>query len=79
MDCVLHAAALKAVGESCKNPIQYYSNNVIGSINLIQAMDEAQVKKIVFSSTSTVYGDPQYLPMDEKHPVGVCTNPYAKV
>ncbi len=78
VDCVLHSAALKAVGESCKVPIRYYNNNIIGSINLIQAMDECGVKKIVFSSTSTVYGDPQYLPMDEKHRAGICTNPYAK-
>lgn len=66
------------MGESCEAPISYYNNNVIGSINLIQAMDECDVKKIVFSSSSTVYGDPEYLPMDEKHRVGNCTNPYAK-
>ena len=66
------------MGESCREPIKYYSNNVVGSVNLVQAMKELGVNKIVFSSSSTVYGLPEYLPMDESHPVGKCTNPYGK-
>ncbi len=56
----------------------YYRNNVIGSYNLIKVMDDLGIKKIVFSSSSTVYGIPQRLPMDENHPAGNCTNPYGK-
>ncbi len=78
MDCVIHFAALKAVGESCKLPLSYYSNNVTGSANLMEIMMEFNVKKIVFSSSATVYGDPQHLPITEKHPTGQCTNPYGK-
>jgi len=78
VDCVIHLAALKAVGESCKLPLKYYGNNVTGSSNLMEVMMEYGVKKIVFSSSATVYGQPQYLPVDEKHPVGNCTNPYGK-
>ena len=76
--CVLHLAAVKSVGESCKDPIKYYANNCIGSINLIQVMNELGIKNIVFSSSATVYGIPQYLPLDEKHPAGECTNPYGR-
>jgi len=78
VDCVIHFAALKAVGESCAFPLKYYSNNVTGSSNLMEVMMEFSVKKIVFSSSATVYGQPQYLPVDEKHPTGNCTNPYGK-
>ena len=56
----------------------YYGNNVTGSANLMEVMMEFGVKKIVFSSSATVYGDPEYLPVDEKHPTGKCTNPYGK-
>ncbi|XP_057313280.1 UDP-glucose 4-epimerase-like [Hydractinia symbiolongicarpus] len=75
-DAVIHFAGLKAVGVSCKQPLEYYHNNVTGSITLLQCMEKHNVNKIVFSSSSTVYGDPQYLPLDEKHPVGGCSNPY---
>ena len=78
VDCVMHFAALKAVGESCEQPLKYYKNNVTGSSNLMEIMIEFNVKKIVFSSSATVYGQPLYLPIDEKHPVGNCTNPYGK-
>ena len=78
IDCVIHFAALKAVGESCSLPLKYYGNNVTGSANLMEVMMEFNVKKIVFSSSATVYGQPQYLPVDEKHPTGNCTNPYGK-
>lgn len=72
---VFHFAALKAVGESCEKPRQYYDNNVSGSVVLLDAMANAGVKQIIFSSSATVYGDPQYLPLDEKHPISA-TNPY---
>ena len=75
---VIHFAALKSVGESCKVPLRYYGNNVTGSIYLLEVMMEFNVKKIVFSSSATVYGQPQYLPIDENHPTGNCTNPYGK-
>jgi len=78
IDCVIHFAALKAVGESCSLPLKYYGNNVTGSANLMEVMMEFNVKKIVFSSSATVYGQPHYLPVDEKHPTGNCTNPYGK-
>ena len=78
IDCVIHFAALKAVGESCRLPLMYYGNNVTGSANLMEVMMDFGVKKIVFSSSATVYGDPEYLPVDEKHPTGKCTNPYGK-
>lgn len=71
IDAVMHFAGLKAVGESVQKPLMYYENNVGGTISLLQAMKSCQVKKIVFSSSATVYGIPQYLPLDEKHP----TNP----
>ncbi|XP_039299394.1 UDP-glucose 4-epimerase-like [Nilaparvata lugens] len=79
IDCVIHFAALKAVGESCQEPLKYYSNNVSGSITLLKVMKEKNVTKLVFSSSSTVYGNPEYLPICEKHPTGrSCTNPYGK-
>jgi UDP-glucose 4-epimerase len=70
-DSVIHFAGLKAVGESVANPLKYYEVNVRGSISLLTAMSNAGCNNIVFSSTATVYGDPQYLPYDEEHP----TNP----
>ena len=76
IDCVIHFAALKAVGESWEIPLKYYSNNVNGSNNLLEVMKEFDCKRIVFSSSSVAYGDPQYLPVDEKHPIGNCTSPY---
>lgn len=75
IDAVVHFAGLKAVGESVKNPLDYYHNNVYGSICLIQAMQDAEVKRLVFSSSATVYGEPKYLPIDETHPTEP-TNPY---
>ncbi|XP_075209912.1 UDP-galactose 4'-epimerase [Lycorma delicatula] len=77
--CVMHFAALKAVGESCTIPLTYYSNNITGSIILFEVMKEAGVKNLVYSSSSTVYGNPQFLPLTETHPTGQgCTNPYGK-
>jgi UDP-glucose 4-epimerase len=75
IDAVIHFAGLKAVGESVENPLHYYENNVGGSISLIKAMQKNGIKKIVFSSSCTVYGEPQYLPLDESHPTNPI-NPY---
>lgn len=74
---VVHFAGLKAVGESVAKPLDYYANNVQGSISLLLAMQAAGVKTLVFSSSATVYGDPQYLPIDEAHPTSA-TNPYGR-
>ncbi|EEB16703.1 UDP-glucose 4-epimerase, putative [Pediculus humanus corporis] len=79
IDCIIHFAALKAVGESCEKPLEYYKNNVIGSINLLEAMKAHNVKKIVYSSSATIYGTPKSLPIKEDHPTGQnLTNPYGK-
>ncbi len=68
-DCVIHCAGLKAVGESQEKPVDYYRSNVQGSLNLLRAMDAVCCNRIIFSSSATVYGIPQYLPIDEDHPV----------
>lgn len=78
IDTVIHFAGLKAVGESVEKPLEYYDNNVQGTLVLLQAMREANVKKMVFSSSATVYGDPAYVPMDEDCPLGEPTNPYGR-
>jgi UDP-glucose 4-epimerase len=75
-DAVIHFAGLKAVGDSVKNPLSYYQNNVAASINLFEAMQKAGVKNLVFSSSCTVYGIPDKLPIDESAPVGGTSNPY---
>jgi len=67
-DAVVHFAAYSQVAESVKNPQKYYYNNVYGTLNLLNAMLEFGVKKIVFSSTAATYGEPDYIPIDEKHP-----------
>lgn len=77
IDAVIHFAGLKAVGESVEEPIDYYANNVQGTVSLLQAMQAQQVKSLVFSSSATVYGQPQYLPLDENHPTSA-TNPYGR-
>jgi len=77
IDAVIHFAGLKAVGESVQNPLDYYANNVQGTISLLQAMQACAIKTLVFSSSATVYGDPQYLPLDESHPTSA-TNPYGR-
>lgn len=69
VDAVIHFAGLKAVGESAQEPLKYYDNNVGGSISLLEAMQQTNVKTIVFSSSATVYGEPIYLPYDEEHPL----------
>jgi UDP-glucose 4-epimerase len=77
VDAVIHFAGLKAVSESVSNPVLYYANNVQGSISLLQAMQKVGVKKLVFSSSATVYGRPEYLPYDEDHPTKPM-NPYGQ-
>ena len=77
IDAVVHFAGLKAVGESVADPVSYYAHNVQGSISLLQAMQAQGVKQLIFSSSATVYGEPQYLPIDEAHPTGA-TNPYGR-
>lgn len=74
---VIHFAGLKAVGESIDKPVEYYDNNVGGTLQLLKAMQATGVKKLVFSSSATVYGNPQRLPLDEDHPLSA-TNPYGR-
>ncbi len=74
---VIHFAGLKAVGDSVQNPLAYYDNNVAGTLCLLQAMTQCDVKALVFSSSATVYGDPQRLPLREAHPLS-STNPYGQ-
>ncbi len=76
IDWVIHFAGLKAVGESCEMPIEYYDNNLNGTLVLLQAMRAHGCKKIVFSSSATVYGDPEVLPLTEQCKTGGTTNPY---
>jgi len=78
IDCVIHFAALKAVGESCRIPMQYYQNNLTGTAQLLETMTDNDVFNLVYSSSSTVYGEPKFLPLTEDHPTGNCTNPYGK-
>jgi UDP-glucose 4-epimerase len=75
-DAVIHFAGLKAVGESVEYPLRYFQNNVAASINLFEAMQQAEVKNLVFSSSCTVYGNPEKLPINESAPVGKTSNPY---
>lgn len=75
IDAVIHFAGLKAVGESVAKPLDYYDNNVLGSLRLLQAMKRANVTRIVFSSSATVYGDPASVPIREDFPLS-STNPY---
>mgnify|MGYP002856464856 CR=1 FL=1 len=73
---VIHFAGLKAVGESVEKPIKYYDNNLGSTLSLLTVMQEHNIKKIVFSSSATVYGDPASLPIKEDFPLGPTTNPY---
>lgn len=76
IECCIHFAGLKAVGESVQKPWEYYSNNVAGTLVLIDVMRQHGVKNIIFSSSATVYGDPDTVPVTEDSPVKKCTNPY---
>ncbi len=75
IDAVIHFAGLKAVGESCRIPLKYYDNNIGGTVKLLQVMQKYNVKKIIFSSSATVYGTPERLPLDENCHLST-TNPY---
>lgn len=77
-DAVIHFAGLKAVGESVAKPVEYYSNNLISTCNLLTLMKEFNVKKLVFSSSATVYGVPNRVPLKETDPVKSATNPYGE-
>ncbi len=77
IDAVIHFAAFSQVAESVKNPKKYYINNVVGTLNLLNAMLDHNVKNIVFSSTAATYGEPVYTPIDEKHPQNPI-NPYGQ-
>ena len=76
IDSVIHFAGLKAVGESVAKPLEYYHNNITGTLVLCDVMRSYGVKSIVFSSSATVYGTPAFVPITEECPKGVCTNPY---
>ena len=76
VESVIHFAGLKAVGESVQKPLEYYENNIGGTITLCDVMRSHGVKNIIFSSSATVYGDPAFIPITEECPKGVCTNPY---
>ena len=78
IDSVIHLAALKSVKESFKKRKNYFDNNVNGSISLVKAMIITGCKKLVFSSTASLYGNPKYFPIDEKHPTSEKLNPYAE-
>ena len=77
IDTVIHFAADSLVGESVQNPLKYFNNNVKNSLNLIEIMEEFKVKKIVFSSSAAVYGEPKEIPITEEHPCAP-TNPYGE-
>lgn len=75
-DAVIHFAGLKSVGESVSKPLEYYENNICGTLNLCKVMRENTCNNIIFSSSATVYGEPKFIPITEKCPKGICTNPY---
>jgi UDP-glucose 4-epimerase len=77
IDAVIHFAGLKAVGESVEIPLKYYQNNLVGTLNLLEEMTSRDVKRLVFSSSATVYGDPSSVPITEDFPVSA-TNPYGR-
>ena len=75
-DVCIHFAGLKAVGESVEKPLEYYQNNIAGTLNLLLVMRKYNMKNMIFSSSATVYGDPAFVPITEECPKGQCTNPY---
>ena len=75
---VINFAGLKAVGESVSKPLEYYSCNLTIVFNLLRLMKIYNIKRFIFSSSACVYGDPKYLPIDESHPAGTCTNAYGR-
>ncbi len=76
IDAVIHFAGLKAVGESVAKPWEYYTNNIAGTLILVDVMRQHGVKNMIFSSSATIYGDPAFVPITEECPKGICTNPY---
>ena len=78
VESVIHFAGYKAVGESVRKPIEYYYNNITGTLILCDVMRKHNVKNIVFSSSATVYGDPAFIPITEECPKGKITNPYGQ-
>jgi UDP-glucose 4-epimerase len=76
IDAVIHFAGLKAVGESVKLPWMYYNNNISGTLKLLYVMELNGCRNIIFSSSATVYGEPDKMPITEEFPKGQCTNPY---
>lgn len=76
IEAVIHLAGYKAVGESVAKPLEYYQNNIGGTLELCSVMKKHNVKNIIFSSSATVYGDPEEIPIKETMPKGICTNPY---
>ncbi|MCD8336558.1 MAG: UDP-glucose 4-epimerase GalE [Lachnospiraceae bacterium] len=78
IDSVIHFAGYKAVGESVRKPLEYYHNNITGTLTLCDVMRKHGVKKIIFSSSATVYGDPAFVPITEDCPKGQITNPYGQ-
>lgn len=76
IDTCIHFAGLKAVGESVKKPVEYYDNNIGGTLVLLKVLKEIGCKNIIFSSSATVYGTPAFVPITEECPKGICTNPY---
>lgn len=76
IEAVIHFAGLKAVGESCRIPLLYYENNIAGTVALCEVMAEFGCKKMIFSSSATVYGEKNVAPYNEEMPTGGCTNPY---
>lgn len=77
-DSVIHFAALKAIGASTQKPLEYYKNNIGGLISVIEAAQSAGINKLIFSSSATVYGDPDFVPITEDHPLKTTTNPYGE-
>ena len=77
IDTVIHCAGLKSISDSIKFPIKYYENNVLGTLSMIKAMQLTNVKRLIFSSSASVYGNPQYLPIDESHPISPIS-PYGR-
>lgn len=76
IDCCIHFAGLKAVGESVVKPVEYYDNNISGTLSLLEVLNDIGCKNIIFSSSATIYGTPAFVPITEECPKGICTNPY---
>ena len=79
IDSCIHFAGLKAVGESVEKPWEYYTNNISGTLILVDVMRKHNCKNIIFSSSATVYGDPAFIPITEECPKGQCTNPFKHI